>query len=56
MRIFSDKLQSPLERAHYAIVVEHREVPLAFVHVAFQHFLIRILTGIEGMKGISNKT
>ena len=42
MRVFgvgfvSDEFGSPLEWAHDAIVVEHREMPLAFVHVPFQH-------------------
>src|SRR5687768_931863 len=32
-----DELCAPLERTYDAIVVEHREIPLSFVHVALEH-------------------
>ena len=37
IRIFADKFQAPLERAHDAIVIQHRQVAFASVHVAFEH-------------------
>src|SRR4051794_30068830 len=32
-----NKLGSPLERMHHSIIIEHREIPLALVHVLSEH-------------------
>jgi hypothetical protein len=34
--MFGHELRSPFERLHDAIVVQHRKVPLAFMHVSPQ--------------------